>query len=347
MDRLIFAQHNAGNQLYFLSHCGQYHTVPLRQFPHYLFLTDCLDDPYNYNHVYSQYLRASWLHLYGRPPTQTEINVKIDGFLELYKEISHRENRLQQAKSSISSTSTAALSISTEAERVLNTPVLLCPRFDDRFLIVDGNHRSAIALKLGLPLPVKMISPQIYLGRLALRVGGTLDINRQAKQLYAEIMPKRLNKAGPRARSELMDLVDQADLAGKSVLDISCGLGKNCFIAASRGAKSVLGVDSRSYIVDAALRINGLLTLPATFLVRGTELPEAAFTERDTTICFLPEADAGSHADILALQDLTMLVSAGCLKTLYFAGFANTTIDEFIHFPARLFQGGVIALHRG
>ncbi|HHW10626.1 MAG TPA: hypothetical protein GXX29_11695 [Firmicutes bacterium] len=309
---LIFAQHNAGNQFYFLSRFGQYHTVPLRHFPHYSFLVDSLDDPYNDSHAYSQYLLASWLHLFGRKPTQAEINAKIEGFLNLYKEVGQRNAGLQ-------------------------TPVLLCSRFDGRLLIIDGNHRSAIALRLGISLPARLISPATYLGRLALRVRGTPDINPMAKKLYQELAPWRMDKAQFKVQSELMDLVDQADLAGKSVLDITCGLGRNCFIAAMRGAKSVLGLDTRRHMVDGALRLNGLLALPVTFMVRREPLSGSVWPAgadgamRETNFCFLSEADAASHADILALQDVTGLMAGGYLQTLYFSGLTNTTFEEYLY----------------
>lgn len=64
LNQLVFGQQHLGTQQFFIEKYGQYHTILLNQFPHYLFLKNNLDNPFS-DHIYAKYLKASWQYLYG------------------------------------------------------------------------------------------------------------------------------------------------------------------------------------------------------------------------------------------------------------------------------------------
>jgi hypothetical protein len=87
LESLVFGQQHYGTQSFFTERFGQYHTIPLRSFPHFQFLDQFQDDPFA-NHPYMQYLKASWDYLKG-PEKNTEEarRARIEEFLSLFTDV--------------------------------------------------------------------------------------------------------------------------------------------------------------------------------------------------------------------------------------------------------------------
>jgi hypothetical protein len=303
-DKLLFGQQHAGTKDFFNERMGQYHTIPVRSFPHFQFLENHLGNPYG-DSPYSQYLYSSWQFL--RTPQQNtpeSRTAKITQFLDLYGFIQH--------------------------EGRINDVIPVYRRPDGKFVLVDGNHRAAIALKLGLPITLQLIKPEDFIRRTCLIPGEYTTTSKEKLVCQSIIYRTRqlVRGTGIDARDRFQ-LIDKQDIKGKDVLDIGCKLGANCYAAAQMGAVSVVGFDSNPRLISAAVRMNAYFSAPCDFITG--DLPDIASVLRPahTTFYFSPpDGDFVMNKQAAAIQHLT-------LKVLYFEGHSGFKMEDHPTFRER------------
>ena len=197
---LLFGQQTIGTQGFFEERFGQYHTIRLQDLPHYDFLCNHLDDPFS-DHIYAQYLTRSWDYYYGKERNTAERRRrKIEKYVDLYREIEGRRHL---------------------KEKAFKKPILLCRRPDGRVLIISGNHRAAVALKLGLDLRATFLPPIEHLSDVIAvpeEFYGTKRLNQPYQSIFYQ--GKELIKGRRRDIQERMQRLDEADLKGRTVLDL-------------------------------------------------------------------------------------------------------------------------------
>jgi hypothetical protein len=303
LKRMVFGQHNVNTQQFFLDKYGEYHSVTLPQFPHYLLLKELLENPFHEN-IYSEYLRASWEYRYGAE-VNTDENRKrqIKKFLDLYWDIAEKKHLNSKA---------------------IKYPVTVCPRPDGHFIIVDGNHRASIALKLGLDLKVSFIKPSKYFRDIATipeEFYGSARLNMPYQSVFHG--EEKLLEGRRPDILERMKLIDGEDLNGKTVLDLGCNIGASCFLAAHFGASRVYGVDFSPNLISAAVRLNAYFATPSVFIVHDLNTALDSVPVCDTVFCF-------SLVDHLSTNEgITQTILERTGRVLYFEGHANTTLKDY------------------
>jgi 2-polyprenyl-3-methyl-5-hydroxy-6-metoxy-1,4-benzoquinol methylase len=304
---VVFGQQNYFTQRFFAEKYGQYHTITVPMFPHYLFLENGLDGPCR-DTAYDEYLKNSWVYhdTYSTKKvwnTEAKREQRHRDFLDLYHSI--------------------------EARRHLNAraflrPVEVCRRPDGKLILIDGNHRAAIALKLGIGIRAHSIP----VGRHFRRV---VDIPDEFYGSGRLSMPYQSIFEGDRElvqgrRPDVLARIrmfDERDLKGKSVLELGCNIGANCYLAAQAGARSVVGVDYSHRMITAAIRLNAYFALPCRFVVQDLNAEWADVEPADTTFCF---------SLINHLQNKEALVRTilrNTKHTLYFEGHGHTRQSDY------------------
>src|SRR5262249_11350278 len=120
-----------------------------------------------------------------------------------------------------------------------------------------------------------------------------------------EFFDKRARVRGRRARpgsvrgasKALLDLLNRQGMAGRTVLEVGCGLGGLTLASASRGAQHATGGDLSPVAIREASRLAGEAGLAArvTFAVGGgsrMDLPPHAVVVLEKVICCYPDAAA-------------------------------------------------------
>ncbi len=301
-DQLVFGQQHVGTQQFFMNKYGQYHTIELPHFPHYIFLNEHLEEPFS-KHIYAEYLECSWDYLYGQDNTRERRVEKIKSYISLYQSIARRDEL---------------------NKRAFDFPIEVCPRRDGKLVIIHGNHRAAIALKLGLDINAITISPRKYLRNVAMvpqEFYGSARLDMPYQSIFngeEELVRGRRPDVLERIR-----MIAECDLKEKAVLDLGCNVGSNCYLAAQAGAAAVVGVDNSPRLISAAVRLNSYFAAPCTFIVHdlNTELTDCEAAH--TVICF----SLAQH-----IPDKSGLVKTIINKTknvLYFEGHANTSQSNY------------------
>lgn len=298
---LLFGQQHIGTQSFFLSRLGQYHTVELRDFPHYRFLLDHLDNPFS-DHDYMHYLECSWAYYFKENNTFDSRKRQIVAFLKLYKDIENKRDL---------------------GERAIEKPIVVCRRPDGKTIIVDGNHRAAIALALRLNVRALEIPVSEYLSTVVdvpEEFFGTGRLNRPYQSITYK--GKLLVKGRRLDIHDRMQMILAEDLEGRTVLDLGCNIGMNCYISAERGAIKAVGVERNPAIASAAVRLNAYFAAPCHFIVH--DLNEDLNIGRfDTILCFSLIGHLNSTNSIVN----TIKQSIG--NVLYFEGHANTSQRDY------------------
>jgi hypothetical protein len=304
LSHLIFGQQHYGTQSFFSERLGQCHTIPLAQMPHFQFLQQGLDQPRE-NNIYAEYLRCSWSYLYNNRKTSEQVLRRVERFVDQY----HQAERAGGT-----------------SDDLFSLPVLVCPRPDGKWIIVDGNHRAAIAFKLGCSLKVSVITPARHLLNTSLvpdEFYGSKRLSMPYQSLFEgenELVRGRRPDVYERACK-----IERADLEGKSVIEYGCNIGGNCFAAAKFGARSLLGVDYSANIITAAIRLNAYFATPTSFQVHDLNHPVNGLEPADTVLCF---------SVINHLQNKEVLADT-LLKTtknvLYFEGHSKTGLNDYAY----------------
>lgn len=272
---MIFAQHNADTQRFFMERYGRIHGVPISDAPHGRFLAGDED-------AYRDYLRASWRR---HSPTDKAIDAQVRTYRSLVEDC--LLNRIGQ-------------------------PVQVAHRLDGAELVVDGNHRAAIAEAyelacetIEIPRPEQM---QKHTGQNPYQTlygpsGEPVVIGRRTDLLRRF---RAFHEACP---------VEQL---GHGVLDLGCNLGSNLLLANAAGAVGCLGVERHRETVDSASRLAAFYGAEVEFQCADLEEwrvpPGIRF---DIACCFSVWAP---------LQDRTALCeAASCAEWLWLEGHARTS----------------------
>lgn len=301
---LLFGQQTAATQGFFTRHFGQYHTIPLANFPHTQFFESHLEDPFS-DHLYAQYLAASWTYYYEDTNTQARrlefIKKKIDQFRFI-------ESRKRLGPDAI------------------GPPIVLADGPDCRTIIVDGNHRAAIAYAMGIDAVAVFIPYREHLRRI-ISIPQEFYGTKKLRMPYQSISHRgQLLLQGRRQDlQERIQLMDPHDLKGKSVLDLGCNIGMNCYLAVEAGAREAVGIDRSKRLVTAAARINCYFAAPCRFLVQDLDKEPSELGRFDTVFCL----SVAAH-----VKDPGMLVTwcqAAAKETVYFEGHAKTKRDDYVY----------------
>lgn len=235
---LIFGQQNAYSAPWLAARLGQSVTIGIEDFPHVAALRG--------DHaLFLDYLAHSWRA--ARPTVNT------------------KEGRKEHLAWLLSRPS-------------LEGPLSIVTRPDGEQMIVDGNHRAALAFVDGNP--VETVEAEDWLTavtRVDERYGSAPGVPYQSVYAGEEIIKGR--RRDTLTRHELLDV---RDLIG-SVLDIGCNLGASSFLAANTATRT-LGVDASPALITAANRIGAYLSSPARFLVADVE--KERLRGWDTILCF-------------------------------------------------------------
>ena len=302
LDQLVFGQQHWGTQHFFVEHYGQYHTIPLSQFPHYIFLRDYIERP-GLDHIYAEYLRSSWNYLYGAENTTERRERRIKDFVNLYYSIKKRKEMNLYA---------------------FRQPIIASQRPDGKLILVDGNHRATIALRLGLDIRVIFLNTIRYLNavvRIPEEFYGSARMHMPYQSLFDG--DDELVKGRRPDILERMKMIRREDIQDKSVLDFGCNIGANCYIAARFGARLVTGIDHSPRLISAAIRLNSFFRAACRFYVHDLNEEITNVEPADTVLCF----SVISH-----VENKTALVENIRRKTkhtLYFEGHPGSSQKDY------------------
>jgi hypothetical protein len=298
LENLVFGQQHYGTQTFFIDLFGQYHTIPLRQFPHFQFLDQNNLNP-NENSVYMDYLKASWGYLKGPEKNSRESRIqRINEFISLFQEFKKTKR--------------------------FSTPIKICKRPDGKFILIDGNHRASIALKLGIPIYAKVITPSTHLRNVSLVKGEFYGAGRLGMPYQSIFYGKKELVRG--RRSDILkriQKIEKSDLENKSVIDLGSNLGGNCYLANYFGARSSKGIDFSKNLISASIRMNAFFTTDCFFIVHDLNETISSIEPADTVFCF----SITSH--LKNTDNLVKTIQTITKKTLYFEGHSNTKFEDY------------------
>jgi Methyltransferase domain len=309
LSKLLFGQQHIGNQRFLQDNFRQYHTVELVDMPHYRFLDKHLAAPFSGN-IYEDYLTASWSYLLPERNTGEGRRKKIEEFLALYRDVQQKAGR---------------------GAKAVEKPIQVCRRPDGRVVIVSGNHRASVALKLGLDVRARFVSVNHQLRRIASNPDEFYGSKRLGMPYQSIVHQGKTLVAGRRADIyERIGKIRPEDLRDKTVADLGCNLGMSSFAAAEAGAVRVTGVEYSPKIASAAIRLNAYFGLPCEFMLHDLSLDLDLPGHYDTVFCF-------SLVNHLKSPDaITRLIKRITRKVLYFEGHARTKLEDYSY----LLNGG-------
>lgn len=299
--QLLFGQQNVGTQDFFEALHGQAHTIPLTEFPHYRFLAE----PSNHApSIYERYLSASWNGRYGSDRnTEERRQAKIREFLGLCEEIQTRARHRTHA---------------------IRKPLTLCTRPDGKRVIVHGNHRASIALKLGLEIRASTMRLHEHLKRVvsvADEFYGTGRLGMPYQTICFQGEP--LLRGRRQDVYERLRTIPRSDIEGKTVLDLGCNLGMSCYTATEMGAVKAVGVEFSRKIVNAAVQLNSLFARPCHFILHDLNEPLHLSEQFDTVFCFSVVKHLQRHEAIVDL------IRTATKRVLIFECHARTTAADY------------------
>jgi hypothetical protein len=291
---LLFGQQHPGSRDFFTASLGQYHTVPLSAFPHLAFARD----PEKGRAVFEDYLERSWSFVWPENNTPEARYRHLERFLE-------RRALVEQGERS---------------ER----PILVVRRRDGRYVIVDGNHRAAIALALGRPATLNVLSGRRWLSEVATTSGAFFGSDYLGMPYQSLFDREREVVEGRRKDTlERVGKVLPEDLVGQRVLDLGSNIGAIAFAAADLGAKSVLGLEADPRMVTSAIRLNSYFASDVDFCVHDLTEPYRLSGEVDTILCF----SVAHH--VKRLDGLERTIRESGSKVVYFEGHSGATIHDY------------------
>lgn len=300
-DNMIFGQLNCGNKQYFDTELGQHKTVRLADLPHYDFVQSVPQD-IKPDCKYGRYLQASWRHRYRDKSAQPSIQARMERFADLYSKTC---KRLASGK------------------EIFPEPVVVCKRPDGKLLLVDGNHRASIGLALNKPVRLYHYTPEKYIEHISAVPEifyGSARLGMPYQSIYDG---DKLLVEGRRSDiKERIDMIDPADLRGKSLLELGCNIGANCFCAIQVGATSAVGIDVPG-LIDVALRLNCYFNYNCRFEALDLNDPLTGIEPADVMFCFSVYKHINNKK---ALIDTIMNKTK---KILFFEGHGNTTLEDY------------------
>jgi hypothetical protein len=294
---LVFGQQHYGTQRFFVARHGQCHTVTLEQFPHCEFLERWQETPFE-AHSYRQYLDAEWGYKCAEENTEANQRENIQRFIDLYRSVAERAREKGP-------------------RRAFLKPIIVTERLDGRKVIIHGNHRAAVALKLGLDMPACYYSRRRFLAKTAVKMVPKErygDYKGQMPQQSLFVDGREVVRGRHRGMKDRFRYVTPTDLRGSSVLELGCSIGSHCFLAAQGGATSVVGVDCRPERVSIAIRLNAFFAAPCYFEAQDVCGTLTHIQPVDTVLCFTLLDDVPDQ------KALARTIVANTKKVLYIEG---------------------------
>lgn len=277
LDLLVFGQCHARSAPWFMRQVGQTHSIPVVEFPQYRTLAGDRD-------AYHEYCDLSW-PWYGRSNTEA-LRKQHDDWIHA------------QA---------AAGQIDPTPVPVIERGELLVDCAPSRLVIVDGNHRAALAAYLGRPLVVDVGPPNPWIERTVKNTGEFYGTKHRGIPYQTVTIDGYVVVVGRRTDLvERHESMNPDDIVGKHVVDVGCNIGAASFLAAEAGAASVFGFDVSEKIITAALRLGAFSGLPVEFATRNAAVP---FTRDlldrpcDTMFLFSVAAHIGDVTHLVRLID--------------------------------------------
>lgn len=297
VQQLLFGQQHIGTQSYFAQRLGQYHTIPLSEFPHRQFLRALTAGDPQPELPYLTYLESSWCHYHGPRKNNPEQRAeRVRRFAEQFQ----------------------LLSVSRQIPAIR-----VCRRPDGGLIVVDGNHRASIADQLGLPLQAELVPLENHL-RYISTIPDEFYGSKRLDKPYQSIVYRGQELLEGRRKdvAERMQMILPSDLRGKRVIDFGCNLGMSCYLAAELGASYVEGVEGSRNITSAAIRLNAIFAAPCLFQQHDLN-HELNVDKFDTVFCF----SIMNH-----VKDKTAFVRTidrALGSVLYFEGHAETSQTDY------------------
>jgi len=127
---------------------------------------------------------------------------------------------------------------------------------EGEYFVVDGNHRIAMALALGLEIPIERWPFELAFMKFSpfTEFYGTRHNNRPYQSIYFR---RRIAVPGRRQdTAERLAMIPPQVLEGARILDVASNFGMSSILARSFGALSVLGLEISSSMVDLASRFS-------------------------------------------------------------------------------------------
>ena len=302
VEGLLFGQQHILTQDFFSSRGGAYHTVPVAETPHFDFISSNGTN----ESAYLSYLECSWAYLRPQSNTSLERRARVGRFLDLFSAVA-------------------------SAQRV-HQPVRLFQRPDGRWVILDGNHRAAIALELGLDLPAIVVSPRDALRSIARHSG-----HRNGSK-WIDKPPQSLIHAGREIvrgfRSDTQEIIASIrsdDLLGASLLDLGCSIGARCYAAVESGASSAHGLELDTRSASTAVRLNSFFAAPCSFTAHDLKRPYIA-RQYDLVIC------VGGASRLLQSGQALETIRASTGAFLYFEGEPCSRPDDYVSLAGGTFS---------
>jgi hypothetical protein len=296
VQHLHFGQQHLGTQNFFAQQFGQYHTIPLPEFPHRKFIRALVEG--NTAEIgYLTYLESSWSFHHGpQKNTAEQRAARAERFREQFQLLS--------------------------ASRQV-PPIRVCQRPDGRMLVIDGNHRAAIADQLGLPLRAELIPLVDHLQNISTIPDEFYGSKRLDKPYQSIVYRGRELLAGRRKDvAQRMQMILPSDLQRKRVIDFGCNLGMSCYLAAELGARAVQGIEGSRNITNAAIRLNAVFAAPCSF--QQHDLSQDLQVDKfDTVFCF----SIMNH--VKDKQAFVRTIDRALGSVLYFEGHADTSQADY------------------
>jgi hypothetical protein len=298
LPQLLFGQQHLGTQGFFIERCGQYHTVPLSEFPHRQYIRALAEGKAQPEAPYLAYLESSWAFYEPKKNTPRRRAARAQRFARQFQLLSKRR-RIE--------------------------PVRVCPRPDGRLVVVDGNHRAAIADQLGLPLRAEMMPLGDHLRNVS-TIPDEFYGSERLDRPYQSIVHHGRELLSGRRRdiADRMRMVRPGDLQEKRVVDFGCNLGMSCYLAAEGGAREALGVEGSRDIASAAVRLNAVFAAPCFFRQHDLSV-ELALDKFDTVFCF----SIMNH--VRDKETFVRTIDRALGRVMYFEGHAGTTLGDYAY----------------
>lgn len=292
---LLFGQQHVTTVAYFEDRVGSSHTVPISKSPHAAFAAG---SDIGSMAQYDEYLRCSWEYYDTRDNTADARQEQLERFADFRARVE------------------GGLPIE---------PVRIYERPDGRRVILDGNHRSSIALALGLDLPAVLVPADRALAEIVANPNEFYGSERG--QLPYQTISRDGKVIVPGRRPDLMrrmEMIGQhGDLRGASVLELGCNIGSNCYLAVEGGAESALGLELSPRITTAAIRLNNFFARPCRFEVHDLTDVYASDMRYDVVFCFSVVAHLPSTAAIVET------IRSCTDRVLYFEGHSRSDRNDY------------------
>jgi len=302
-ELLVFGQQHVGTQSFFKDLFGQAHTVSLSRFPHHEFLVKHADGAVTDGSLYARYLEASWNYLYPDNNTAQRRLERMNEFVRLYRDIESRKHL---------------------GPKAIRVPARVCRRPDGKLIVIHGNHRASAALKTGVDLRVVFVDRTEHLRKIAAvpdEFYGSARLDMPYQSIFhkeTEILRGRRPDVLQRIKS-----VRPEDLHGKTVLELGCNIGSNCFLATQFGAAHATGVDYSPRLISVAARLNSFMAAPAFFRVYDLNLELIDEQPADTVFCF----SVVNH--LKNTEGVVQTILKKTRSVLYFEGHAGTERQDY------------------